>query len=316
MKITVGSMFAGIGGICIAFKNAGCDIVWANEIDKYACKTYRANLGNSYLVEGDIKDIDTNSIPHIDILTAGFPCQPFSIAGKLQGFKDKRGQLFYQIERIIEAKKPRVIFLENVSNLENHDNGKSFNKVFASLAQFGYVVRYCVMNAQNYSDIPQNRDRIYIVAFREYEDNQAFHFPKTINRTKPLSDFFNTSEKHSDIYYYKSGNKLFSLLNKIVIEKYRIYKIKDNGIFAFEKNKCPTLTASMGTFPNRVPIIKDDHGIRKLTPHELLSFQGFPIKYKFPKGITLSQAYKQIGNSVCVPVVESIAKEILKIFKI
>ena len=116
MKTTVGSMFAGIGGICLAFKNAGFEIIWANEIDKYACKTYRENFGNDYLVEDDVRNINTKDIPDIDILTAGFPCQPFSVAGRLKGFDDERGQLFYQIERIVEAKKPRVIFLENVSN--------------------------------------------------------------------------------------------------------------------------------------------------------------------------------------------------------
>lgn len=315
MAIKVGSMFAGIGGICLAFKNVGCEIVWANEIDKYACKTYRENFGNGYLVEDDIKNIKASHIPDIDILTAGFPCQPFSVAGKLKGFDDRRGQLFYQIEKIVEEKKPRVVFLENVSNLENHDEGKSFNKVFASLAQFGYVVRYCVMNACDYSDIPQNRDRIYIVAFRDYEDNCKFNFPEKIEVTKPLSEFFNIAEKHNDVYYYKSDNKLDNMLNAKVLETNRIYKIKDNGIFAFTKDKCPTLTANMGTYPNRVPVIRDNYGVRKLTPYELLLFQGFPKNYKFPKGITLNQAYKQIGNSVCVPVIENIAKEILKIFK-
>ena len=190
MKITVGSMFAGIGGICLAFKNAGFEIIWANEIDEYASKTYRENFGNDYLIEDDVKNINTKDIPDIDILTAGFPCQPFSVAGRLKGFNDERGQLFYQIERIVKDKKPRVIFLENVSNLETHDDGKSFNKVFASLAQFGYVVRYCVMNACEYSDIPQNRDRIYIVAFRDYEDNCKFNFPEKIDISKPLSAFF------------------------------------------------------------------------------------------------------------------------------
>lgn len=315
MMIAVGSMFAGIGGICSAFKKVDCEIVWANEIDKYACKTYRENFGDKYLVEDDIRNINPNEIPNIDILTAGFPCQPFSIAGKLKGFDDKRGQLFYQIERIIEAKKPRVVFLENVSNLEKHDKGKSFNKVFSSLAQFGYIVRYCVMNACEYSDIPQNRDRIYIVAFRDFEDNCKFKFPEKIEVSKPLTEFIDISKKHSDIYYYNSENKLDNLLNAKVLDHYRIYKIKDNGIFAFKSGKCPTLTANMGTYPNRVPVIRDNYGVRKLTPYELLAFQGFSKEFRFPQGLALNEAYKQIGNSVCVPVVENIAKEILKIFK-
>lgn len=315
MSYKVCSLFSGIGGIDLGFKQIGFEIVWANEIDKPACKTYAANLGDKHLVNCDIRKVNTKDIPDFDVLVAGFPCQPFSIAGKLKGFDDERGQLFYQIERIIETKKPKVVFLENVSNLTNHDDGKSFNKVFASLAQFGYVVRYCVMNACEYSDIPQNRDRIYIVAFRDYEDNCKFNFPEKIDISKPLSAFFDITEKHSDIYYYKSESKLDNLLNAKVLEANRIYKIKDNGIFAFTKDRCPTLTANMGTYPHRVPVIRDNYGVRKLTPYELLAFQGFPKDFKFPKGITLNQAYKQIGNSVCVPVIENIAKEIKKIFK-
>ena len=310
----VGSMFAGIGGIDLAFQNAGFDIVWANEIDKFACKTYRENFDKEFLIEGDIKQIDINTIPYFDVLTAGFPCQPFSIAGRKKGFEDERGQLFYQVERVVSKVKPRVIFLENVSNLEIHDNGKSFNKVFASIAQFGYIVRYKVMKASDYCDIPQNRDRIYIVAFRDYEDSLKFNFPEEVKTNKPLNEFIDYS-KHDDSYYYNEKDKLYSLLLKSVTEKNRIYKIKDNGIFAFTKNMCPTLTANMGTFPNRVPIIKDDYGVRKLTPYELLGLQGFPKSYRFPKGIGLNNAYKQIGNSVCVPVIQRIAKEIKKVIQ-
>lgn len=314
MKIKVGSMFAGIGGICLAFKNSGCEIVWANEIDSSACKTYRENFGNDYLVEDDIKNIDACSIPDIDILTAGFPCQPFSIAGKQKGFNDERGQLFYQIERILEEKKPRVLFLENVSNLQNHDDGKSFNKVFSSIAQYGYVVRYKVMNACDYSDIPQNRDRIYIVAFKYYEDSLKFDYPQMVSETRKLTSFFDINVKHSECYYYQN-NKLANLLKSKVMEKNRIYKIKDNGVFAYTKDMCPTLTANMGTYPNRVPVIRDNYGVRKLTPYELLKFQGFPQDFKFYKDISLNNAYKQIGNSVCVPVIENIAKEIVKILQ-
>lgn len=315
MKIKVASMFAGIGGIDLGFNKAGFEIVWANEIDKYACKTYTENFGNSYLVEDDIRNINTQNIPDIDVLTAGFPCQPFSIAGKQQGFNDERGQLFYQIERVVKDKKPRVVFLENVSNLGNHNNGKSFEKIFISLTQLGYTIRYAFMNVYEYTIIPQNRDRIYIVAFRDYDDSCKFKFPDKSNTTKTLNQFFDINVKHSDCYYYNENSSLFNALNKKVVEFYRIYKIKDNGIFPFTKELCPTLTANMGTFPNRVPIIRDVFGIRKLTPYELLSFQGFPNNYKFPKGISLNQAYKQIGNSVCVPIIKIIAKEIRKIFE-
>ena len=134
------SLFAGIGGICLGFKQAGFDIVWANEYDAAACKTYRHNFGNDYLIELDIRDVHTSDIPDFDVLTAGFPCQPFSIAGRQKGFDDKRGNLFFEITRIIDAKRPKVVFLENVPNLMEHDNGKTFLVIFNSLAQFGYSV--------------------------------------------------------------------------------------------------------------------------------------------------------------------------------
>lgn len=132
-NIKVASMFAGIGGICLGFKQAGFEIVWANEIDKAACKTYRHNFGSSYLIEADIKKVDTNSIPDFDVLTAGFPCQPFSIVGKQRGFNDDRGTLFFEIQRIIKSKRPKIVLLENVANLIEHNNGKSFEQVFLAL---------------------------------------------------------------------------------------------------------------------------------------------------------------------------------------
>ena len=142
---TVCSLFSGIGGIDLGFQQAGFDIVWANEIDSAACKTYRHNFENAPLVEGDIHKISADSIPEFDVLTAGFPCQPFSIAGLQKGFKDRDGNHFFEITRIIDAKRPKVVFLENVPNLMEHDNGKTFLVIYNGLAQFGYSVYYRVL---------------------------------------------------------------------------------------------------------------------------------------------------------------------------
>ena len=163
--IKVASLFAGIGGICYGFKQAGAKIVWANEIDRDACKTYRYNFGDSYLVEGDIKNIGPNDIPDIDILNGGFPCQAFSIAGYQKGFNDERGNLFFEIVRIIKVKKPRAILLENVKNLETHDNGNTFKVIKNELEKLGYHVHHKVLNTMDYGNVPQNRERIYIVGF-------------------------------------------------------------------------------------------------------------------------------------------------------
>lgn len=308
-------MFAGIGGICLGFKQAGFEIVWANEIDKAACKTYRHNFGSSYLIEADIKKVDTNSIPDFDVLTAGFPCQPFSIVGKQRGFNDDRGTLFFEIQRIIKSKRPKIVLLENVANLIEHNNGKSFEQVFLALAQEGYIVRYATLNPKLHANLPQQRNRVFLVAFLDNSQSISFKFPEELELTRFVYDMIDIHVKHDEIYYYKSTNPLYNELNLRVKKKGYIYKIEDHGIRPYAYKIAPTLTANMGTFPDRVPIIKDDYGIRKLTPYECLSLQGFPSNYNFPKGTKLNQAYKQIGNSVCVPICEKLAKEIKRVME-
>ena len=188
---SVGSMFAGIGGICLAFKQNGCKLIWANEIDKYACKTYRLNFGDDYLVEGDIQQIKSDSIPKMDILTAGFPCQAFSAVGLQKGFDDPRGNLFFETARVINQIKPRVVFFENVANLLKHDDGKTIEIIKTTLTELGYHGTYKIMNAKLYGDIPQQRNRIYILAFKNQKDFEHFHFPEEIPLTKTAFDLFN-----------------------------------------------------------------------------------------------------------------------------
>lgn len=311
----VASMFAGIGGICVGFKQAGCSVVWANEIDVAACNTYRHNFGNSYLIEGDIRKIDPVSIPDFDILTAGFPCQPFSIAGKQKGFSDPRGNLFFEISRVIDIKRPAIIFLENVQNLIDHDDGRTFLVIYTTLAQYGYVVRYKVMDAHVYGNLPQPRSRIYIIAFRSVAMCDSFTYPEPIELTTQINDIINRHEKKHQTYYYKSTSEIFQRYSGRVNDSSYIYRLSDRGLIRVHNHLCPTLTASMGTYPNRVPIIRDDFGIRKLTVQECLDFQGFPQGYAFPHTITIDDAYKQIGNSVCVPVINRIASQIVHQFQ-
>lgn len=308
MEHKVASLFAGIGGICLGFKQAGYDIVWANEYDQAACKTYRHNFGNNYLKEADIRRISVDDIPDFDVLVAGFPCQPFSIAGRQKGFDDKRGNLFFEIARIVDKKRPKVIFLENVANLTEHDAGKTFLVIFNSLAQFGYSVYYKVMIATEYGNLPQIRKRIYIVALREDID-KIYNHPEPIDLTLKSTDIIKRSERQNNIYYY-NGTDIYKYLASAVREKRSIYKITDTNIRKTKNEMCPTLTANMGTYPDRVPIILDDFGIRKLTLRECLDFQGFPKEFYFPNTITIDDAYKQIGNSVCVPVIKRIAEQI------
>ena len=308
MKIC--SLFSGIGGIDLGFKQAGFDIAWANEVDHDAVATYRVNFGGECLVEKDIRQVAPHDIPDFDVLVAGFPCQPFSIAGKQKGFKDKRGNLFFEIARIIDVKRPKIVFLENVANLVEHDNGKTFLVIYNTLAQFGYWVKYQVLDSKDYGNVPQQRKRIFIVAFLDYKQCDRFTFPEKIDRTIQLNDIINRHVKHDDIYYYNAGSFYYEEMLKKVTSKQTIHLITDHGI-SKGYTICQTLTANMGTFPDRVPIVKDDFGIRKITPQECLALQGFPKEFTF-KGIPLNSAYKQCGNSVAVPVIKRIAENIKK----
>ena len=303
------SLFSGIGGIDLGFQQAGFDIVWANEFDKDAATTYRYNFSGEHLVEKDIRKVGASEIPDFDVLVAGFPCQPFSIMGFRKGFNDPRGNLFFEIARFIDEKKPRVVFLENVQNLMEHDNGKTFLVIYNTLAQFGYSVKYKVINATDVN-MPQHRARIFIVAFRDAEDCDRFVFPEAIPLEKTIEDIIDRTVKHDDIYYYGSESRYFKTLNAKIVNKTGIYRIDDSGIATRKWDICPTLKANMGTYHDRVPIIRDDFGIRKLTPMECLAFQGFPKNYAF-KGISLESAYKQGGNTVCLPVVKRIANILL-----
>ena len=302
------SLFSGIGGIDLGFIQAGFDVVWANEIDPAACKTYRYNFGDQNLIEGDIRKISADSIPDFDVLAAGFPCQPFSIAGKQRGFDDRRGNLFFEITRIIDKKRPKVVFLENVPNLIEHDNGKTFLVIFNFLAQFGYDVYYKVMSANDYGNLPQARKRIYIVCVQDKLNLHYVH-PDKIDLTTGINDIINRSDRKNDYYYYQSGMFL-DKLSRIVKDKNLIYRMYDSCPKPLKSGLCPTLTASMGMYDNCVPVLLDDFGIRMLSQRECLDFQGFPNNFSFPADVTIQEAYKQIGNSVCVPVIKRIGEKI------
>jgi len=312
--VRVASLFSGIGGIDLGFQQAGFEIVWANEFDKDAAKTYRHNFGPDHLVEADIRSVDPSTIPDFDVLVAGFPCQPFSIMGFKKGFKDPRGNLFFEIARIAEVKLPKVIFLENVANLLEHDEGKSFLTVYNALVPLGYTFKYQVMDAMEYGNIPQQRTRIFIVAFLDYAQCKRFSFPEPIPLTVGMNDILNRSVPHNKSYYYDETSVHWSDLKKIVTDKKALYKIYDSGVSRKKHYFCPALTANMGTYPDRVPIVLDDYGIRKITPYECLALQGYPKDFGFPK-IPMASAYKQCGNSVVVPVIRRIAEQIKQAIK-
>ena len=307
-KLTVGSMFAGIGGICLAFKQNGCEIVWANEINRLACRTYTLNFGDSYMVQGDIQKIDTRSIPSFDILTSGFPCQAFSSVGLLQGFNDPRGNLFFETARIINAVKPKAILLENVANLVKHDNGRTFEIIIKTLEDLKYHVTYQVMNAKEYGNIPQQRNRIYIVAFKSKNNLSRFSFPEKIPLTITAFDLFDKDKK--DDRFYMDGHRMWDEMMAFMDRRDYVYRFTDWGLSRGMAGICPTLLAAMGSRFERIPFFYDDYSVRLITPREAARLQGFPEDYLLPDEYE-KQVYKQIGNSVAVPVVSRIAERMV-----
>lgn len=310
-ELRIIDLFAGIGGIKIGFERAGFKCVFSNDFDENCKKTYDFNFAEKHgsLILGDIAKIDSNLIPDFDILTGGFPCQPFSIAGYRKGFSDSgRGNLFFEIIRILKDKKPKAFLLENVKNLKAHDGGKTLKIIYEKLEKLGYYVADKVMNTMEYGNMPQNRERIYIVGFRDKSNFDKFSFPDKIPLKKTIKDCL---EKNVNEGYYYNGKSLFAKLKDEVIRKNTVYQWRRQYVRENKNNVCPTLTANMGMGGHNVPIIIDDKGIRKLTPRECANFQGFPKDFKLPN-IADSSLYKQLGNAVSVPVIERIAERIKK----
>ena len=322
-------LFAGIGGIRLGFEQAfekDFKTVFVSEWDEQAQKTYKANFDDNFAIAGDITKINEKDIPDFDICLAGFPCQAFSLAGQRKGFADNykgmsRGTLFFDVARICAAHKPKVIFCENVKGLTIHDKGKTFEIITETLKEIGYTPFQCVLNSKDFG-VPQNRERLYIVAFRDDIAPKQFIFPKPTDNTKKLRDIL--EEKPVSAKYYLSDCYLETL------KKHKArHTAKGNG-FGYEIRNLDGVSGAivcggMGKERNLIidlrqkdltPIthIKgsiNTQGIRKLTPREWARLQGFPDCFK----LTLADVhlYKQFGNSVTVPVIKAIAEKIKEV---
>jgi DNA (cytosine-5)-methyltransferase 1 len=312
-KLSVGSLYAGVGGICLGFKKAGFRLEWANEFDKNACITYRENLKHK-LYEEDVMNIDISTIDKVDVLTAGFPCQPFSVAGYRQGFEDHRGNHFFRIMDFVDQMRPKVIFLENVKNLAGHDDKRTFKVIRSEILKRGYTFDAKVLNTKNYGNIPHNRERLFMIAFdKEFvkQEDFKFEFPEEEKLTKTIKDVIN-KDRVDDKFYYREDRYMYDMLKATMKKDDTIYQFRRQYVRENKSNVCPTLTANMGTGGHNVPLIKTDIGFRKLTPRECFSFQGFPKTYELPE-IANSHLYKQAGNSVSVPVIFRLASKILNV---
>jgi len=315
-KIKTIDLFAGVGGIRWGLVSTVFETKYTNDNDKFCQKTYDLNFRTAKL---DVRDIDQaiedGVVPGFDFLLAGFPCQAFSIAGRRLGFEDPRGRgnLFFSIAKILHNADPQPagFLLENVKNLRGHDGGKTFDTIMQTLTSLGFHVgekTVKVMNSMDYGNIPQNRERIYIVGFKDKKHYDKFEFPKPIKLKRNFRDLL---EEDVDEKYYYNDKALYAKLKKEVISYDTVYQWRRVYVRGNKKGVCPTLTANMGMGGHNVPIIRDKKGIRKLTPRECFNLQGFPRKaYKLPKRLSDAALYKQAGNSVTVPVIRRIARQI------
>lgn len=298
-------LFAGIGGFHLALRSMSAECVFASEIDKFCQKTYCLN--HKMLPSGDIRDIDNKDIPAHDILCAGFPCQSFSISGCRKGFEDKRGNLFFEIVRVIAHHLPKIVILENVKNLVKHNQGYTFKTITQSLQKYNYYVYYKVLNASNFG-LAQSRERVIIVAIREDINAKAYEFPENIDDTVVIEDILEESSRgkvisRDDIFFTKSITKHISKKTK----PYQIGYVNKGGQgerIYHVKGKSITLSAYGGGVGSKTGLYLVHDKVRKLSVREAARLQGFPDNFIFP--VSDSQAYKQLGNAVPVNLIQSV----------
>lgn len=322
-------LFAGIGGIRLGFERSfgeSAETVFVSEIDPHAQMTYSANFDDNINIEGDITEIEAENVPSFDICLAGFPCQAFSVAGRKEGFNDDyygtcRGTLFLDVVRICDYHKPKIIFCENVKGLVMHDRGRTFRIICDAFRKIGYKIHYKVLNSKDFG-LAQNRERIYIVCFREDIDDTAFKFPKPTKQAVTIADILEEAPIPSKYY-----------LSETYLETLRRHKKRHeeagNGFGYIVRNLNDIAgTLVCGGMGREKNLIVDDRehstepmtrikgeinkeNIRKLTPREWARLQGFPDDFMFCAADT--QIYKQLGNTVSINVIEAIANEIKKV---
>jgi DNA (cytosine-5)-methyltransferase 1 len=308
-NLTFIDLFAGIGGFRIALEESGATCVFSSEWDKYAQITYKENFEE--IPKGDITNIKETEIPKHDILCGGFPCQAFSISGKQRGFKDTRGTLFFDIARIVKHHKPKIIFLENVKNLIKHYHGNTLKIILRTLEDLGYNVFYDILKASNYG-VPQARERIYLICFRKDLAISNFNFPKPTNKQIYIKDILEDEKKAKDCIVNRTDLKFWEKDETPSLRPIQIGQINNGGqgerIYSINGHAI-TLSAYGGGVAGKTGAYLVNGKIRRLTPRECARAQGFPEWFKIP--VSKSQAYKQFGNSVSVPVIEKIFQQVL-----
>ena len=321
---TAGCLFAGMGGFCGGMKASNIQTLWANENDKNASLTFQANHPHVQMIEKDIRDlsVDKDKLAPVDILTAGFPCQSFSHAGRKLGFDDERGKLFFEIIRLIGEfgeNKPKILLLENVPHLASGDGGKWLQTIITCIQLAGYWLdkTNChLLKTDQISSLPQGRERLFMVA----TSTDAFYcndfvFPEPVATLHPLENFIKRGKKSKKSDYLPQDNRYYKIIAAQMEkgDKKSIYQLRRYYVREY-RAKCPTLTANMGGGGHNVPFIRDRWGIRRLSVLECATLQGFD-DYVFPLGMSDSERYRQIGNAVSLPVAGKLAEACLHFYE-
>ena len=316
---TFADLFAGIGGMRLAFEALGGECVLTSEIDQNALKTYVANFdaGPKHIYVNDVNQISTSHFSQLngplDILVAGFPCQPYSIAGLRKGLEDDRGgEIFNSLVRILSQVQPRSFLLENVKGIRSHDDGKTFEYMLNRLSEVGYILKHETLNSATHGNVPQNRERVFIVGFREDAPASNFSFPDPVPLNRTFRELLDGNVDSK--FYYDERFGSFSEIKSKVVSRESVYQWRRQYVRENKSGVCPTLTANMGSGGHNVPLIIDELGVRKLTPRETARLQGFPESFLLPN-LADSHLYHQFGNSVTVPLIESLAGQIVKALK-
>ena len=326
MELTSAEMFSGIGGMRLGLQKSGWKTIWANEIDKYACQIYRKNFGNNELIEADIRTINPNTIPNHVLLTAGFPCQPYSCAGKRQGFQDVRGTLFYEILRVIEAKKPTLLLLENVEGILSNDYGKTFGTILEKLGNLGYWCEWQVINSRHW--VPQNRPRVFIVGHsRERNTKQVFPVTASCglfsqaNRNQQASKerirSSNIRIAGSLLASYSKTKDLTNMVASALSHRYakdgaeNLILTSHTKANIKQRNQTCDTTWTLDATTSKMALVEKS-GIRRLTPTECERLQSFPDGWT--GGVSDTQRYKLLGNAVTAKVIEFLGQHLSSLF--
>lgn len=311
-----------MGGFCLAFANEGFSVVWANEKDRFAVETYGHNFQATTMHHKPIEDLSVNGddLAPVDVLTAGFPCQPFSKAGVKLGFDDERGRAFFEIIRLIREfgnERPKILLFENVQYLLTHDKGRTFSRITQEIQAAGYWFmpnqNTKVLNTKTHTEIPQNRERLYMAALSwDHFRTNVFRFPEPDPATIDYRSYLDLDQKAEDWFYFNDDSQYKKLFEESIDagDSDSIYMLRRNYVRENKSNTVFALMANMGDGGHNVPVIRDSWGIRKLTPVECLRLQGFASEqFAFPPQVSRVQQYKQIGNAVTVPLVQKLAAE-------